>query len=153
MQFAECQLRVFTLGSDKLNENLGMFSMFSKNIEAKMESKHMEDCLKNFRISTTDVTTVPNVSTAADPATWTVLREALARLPKGEVGHVFRSVIIDIIHEVSEEEVKAEHTMVNKHLRVQELLQKHSRCYQDTIVLSLIPRGVQSLNSRISHFS
>jgi hypothetical protein len=65
---------VFTLGSDKLQTNQGMFSIFSKNIEAKMESKHMEDCLTNFRISTTDVTVVPNVSRVAEPAMWAKLR-------------------------------------------------------------------------------
>ena len=85
MQFSDCTLRVFTLGSEKLNTNMGMFSMFSKNIEAKMESKYMEDCLKNFRISTTAVTTVPNVNIPAEPATWAKLREALSHLPQGEV--------------------------------------------------------------------
>jgi len=111
-QFTECTLRVFTLGSDKLQKNMGMFSIFSKNIEAKMESKHMEDCLINFRISTSDVTVVPNVNTPAEPKMWAALRETLALLPAGEV--------------VGEEDIKAEYTLVNKHLRINELLHKHS---------------------------
>jgi hypothetical protein len=40
-----------------------------------------------------------------------MFREALAELPAGEVG---------------EEDIKAEYTMVNKHLRISELLQNHS---------------------------
>jgi len=129
-QFCECTLRVFTLGSDKLNQNLGMFSMFSKNIEAKIESKHMEDCLKTFRISTTNVTVVPNVSRVAEAAMWSKLREAVGQLPRGEV---------------TEEDIKAEYTFVNKHLRINELLQEHSSDAQ-MILLTLPQQKVGSTN-------
>ena len=35
-QFSECTLRVFTTGSDKLNNSMSMFEMFSKTIEVRM---------------------------------------------------------------------------------------------------------------------
>ena len=93
-QFSECTLRVFTTGSDKLNKNMSMFEMFSKTIEvrmvmiittkiwwqqttqisglchhdykARMESQKMEKLLAEFRISTSNVMVVPNVSRHAE---------------------------------------------------------------------------------------
>ena len=40
-QFSECTLRVFTTGSDKLNNSMSMFEMFSKTIEVRIESVKM----------------------------------------------------------------------------------------------------------------
>ena len=65
-QFSECTLRVFTTGSDKLNNSMSMFEMFSKTIEARMESQKMEKLLAEFRISASNVMVVPNVSRHAE---------------------------------------------------------------------------------------
>lgn len=110
-QFADCKLRVFTLAKDMDPAGLTMFSMFNQTMVARMDQMKMMELLKEFRISTADVTTISNVQITAQPAMWAKLREALSHLPKGVVG---------------EEDIKAEHSMVNKHLRINELLQENS---------------------------
>lgn len=51
-----------------------MFSIFSRNIETNMETKHMKEVLTNFRINSSDVTVISNMKTEAKPELWTTFR-------------------------------------------------------------------------------
>ena len=42
MQFAECKLRIFTLGSDKLEKAGGMFDVMSRKMASNVETKHID---------------------------------------------------------------------------------------------------------------
>jgi len=119
-QFSECKLRVFTLGSDKKQVNL--FSVFTKNIAAKMETKNMEETLHNFRINTSDVTVVPDINPVSEKS-WNLFTSSLKELPKEVVGTK------DII---------ADDEFIRKHLRVGDMLQKYSRDAQ--IILMTLPQ-------------
>jgi len=122
-QFAECKLRVFTLGSEKLERQANMFSIFSRNIETNMETKHMKEVLTNFRINSSDVTVISNMKTEAKPELWTTFRACLAGLGRGQV---------------PEGELEREREFINKHLRLSEEMQARSRDSQ--MILLTLPQ-------------
>ena len=83
MQFAECKLRIFTLGSDKLESQTSMFSVLSRNVATNLETKHMREVLTNFRINSSDVTVISNMKAWAKDELWTSFRANLKTLPPG----------------------------------------------------------------------
>jgi len=132
-QFAECKLRVFTLGSEKLARQANMFSIFTRNIETNMETKHMKDVLTNFRISTSDITVISNMKVNAKPELWNEFRSSLKNLPK-EV--------------VNENDIEKEQEFINKHLRLSEELKKNSSDAQ-MIMLTLPQQYIGNTNPAI----
>ena len=132
-QFAECKLRVFTLGSEKLERQANMFSVFTRNIETNMETKHMKDVLTNFRISTSDVSVISNMKVRAKTELWNEFRASLKNLPK-EV--------------VNENDIEKEQEFINKHLRLSEEMQKHSSDAQ-MIMLTLPQQYIGKTNPAI----
>ena len=123
MQFAECKLRIFTLGSDKLEKQTGMFDIMSRKMASNLETKHMREVLTNFRINSSDVSVVSNMKAFAKPELWTAFRASLKTLPPGTV---------------TEEDIVRNQEFINKHLRLSEELQKHSSAAQ--MVLITLPQ-------------
>ena len=123
MQFAECKLRIFTLGSDKLEKAGGMFDVMSRKMASNVETKHMKEVLTNFRIDTTDVSVISNMKAFAKQELWTAFRASLKTLPPGTV---------------TEEDITNHQEFINKHLRLSEELQKHSSSAQ--MVLITLPQ-------------
>ena len=70
---------MFTLAKDMDPAGLTMFSMFNQTMVARMDQMKMMELLREFRISTADVTTISNVQITAQPAMWAKLREALGQ--------------------------------------------------------------------------
>ena len=123
MQFADCNIRVFTLGSEKLERQTSMFSVLSKSVATNLETKHMREVLTNFRINSSDVTVISNMKAFAKEELWENFREKMRSLPDGSV---------------SEEEISREQELINKHLRLSEELQKHSSNAQ--MILLTLPQ-------------
>lgn len=98
-----------------------------------METKSMEDTLANFRISTSDITVVPNVKGPTNPKMMNEFTSSLKDLPK-EV--------------VSLQDIEADQEFINKHLRMGELLQKYSRDAQ-MILLTLPQQQLGKTNPAI----
>ena len=123
MQFAECKLRIFTLGSDKLESQSSMFNVLSRNVATNLETKHMQQILTNFRINSSDVTVISNMKSFAKKELWTAFKANLKTLPPGTV---------------TDEDISKEQEFINKHLRLSEELQKHSSNAQ--MVLITLPQ-------------
>ena len=123
MQFAECNIRVFTLGSEKLERQTSMFAVLSKSVTTNLETKHMEKVLSNFRINSSAVTVISNMKAFAKQELWTAFRASLKTLPPGTV---------------TEEDINNNQEFINKHLRLSEELQKHSSSAQ--MVLITLPQ-------------
>ena len=123
MQFAECKLRIFTLGSDKLEKAGGMFDVMSRKMASNVETKHMKEVLTNFRINSSDVSVISNMKAFASKELWTAFRASLKTLPPGTV---------------TEEDIANNQEFINKHLRLSEELQKHSSSAQ--MVLITLPQ-------------
>lgn len=123
LQFEECKLRIFTLGSEKLNRQSSVFDVFSKNVEKKMETKDMEELLSKFRIAASDVTVISQINNRAEEKTW----------------DEFKSAMNGVTHSVpTEAEIESESTFINKHLKLGEMLQKHSKDSQ--MILMTLPQ-------------
>ena len=122
-QFSECKLRIFTLGSEKLESQTSMFDVFSRNVATNLETRHMREVLTNFRINSSDVTIISNMRASASKDLWTSFRANLKTLPPGSV---------------TDEEVDQERGFINKHLRLSEELQKHSSSAQ--MILITLPQ-------------
>jgi len=133
MQFADCNIRVFTLGSEKLERQTSMFAVLSKSVATNLETKHMREVLTNFRINSSDVTVISNMKAFAKQELWEKFREKLRSLPGGGV---------------NEEEVTNEQEFINKHLRLSEELQKHSSNAQ-MILLTLPQQFIGNTNTAI----
>ena len=133
MQFAECNIRVFTLGSEKLERQTSMFAVLSKSVTTNLETKHMEKVLSNFRINSSAVTVISNMKAFAKQELWDGFRERMRSLPAGTV---------------TEEEVNKEQEFINKHLRLSEELQKHSSNAQ-MILLTLPQQFIGQTNRAI----
>jgi len=123
-QFEECKLRVFTLGSEKLERQTSMLDVFSKNIEAKMETKDMEELLSRFRIAASDVTVISQISNRAEEKTWNDFKMAMNGVPQSVV---------------TEADIENESSFINKHLKLGEMLQKHSKDSQ--MILMTLPQA------------
>merc|ERR1712241_924831 len=85
MQFADCNIRVFTLGSEKLERQTSMFAVLSKSVATNLETKHMREVLTNFRINSSDVAVISNMKAWAKDELWTSFRANLKTLPQGAV--------------------------------------------------------------------
>eukprot|EP00092_Neocalanus_flemingeri_P009713 GFUD01010461.1.p1 GENE.GFUD01010461.1~~GFUD01010461.1.p1 ORF type:complete len:716 (+),score=77.54 GFUD01010461.1:160-2148(+) len=122
-QFEECKLRVFTLGSEKLEQKTSVFDVFSKNMEAKMETKDMEELLSKFRIAASDVTVISHINNRAEEKTWNEFKSVMKGVPQSVV---------------TETDLENESSFINKHLKLGEMLQKHSKDSQ--MILMTLPQ-------------
>ena len=134
-QFEECKLRVFTLGSEKLERQTSVFDVFSKNAEKKMETKDMEELLSRFRIAASDVTVISQINTRAEEKTWNEFKSAMKEVQQ---------------HAPTEAEIENESKLINKHLKLGEMLQKHSKDSQ--MILMTLPQDRLGSTNPIIYF-
>jgi len=110
-QFSDCKLRVFTLANRK--------------DELDRETRNMAALLAKFRIDFSSVLVIPDVTKRATDESRARHNEMLGRLPEGAI---------------DEEEMLANKEKTNRHLRLAELLQEHSK-ESELIVMTLpMPR-------------
>merc|ERR1711892_778384 len=124
-QFEECKLRVFTLGSEKLDRQSSVFDVFSKNVEKKMETKDMEELLSKFRIAASDVTVISQLNSRAAEKTWDEFKSAMNGAQPQQSAP-------------TEADIENESKFINKHLKLGEMLQKHSKDSQ--MILMTLPQ-------------
>lgn len=107
-QFQDCKLRVFTLAN--------------KKDELDRETRNMAALLAKFRIDFSSVLVIPDVTKRASDSSRQRLNEKLDILPEGTI---------------SEEEMATNKEKTNRHLRLSELLQEHSK--ESEIVVMTLP--------------
>merc|ERR1712059_31310 len=107
-QFQDCKLRVFTLAN--------------KKDELDRETRNMAALLAKFRIDFSSVLVIPDVTKRASDSSRQRLNEKLDSLPEGTI---------------SEEEMATNKEKTNRHLRLSELLQEHSK--ESEIVVMTLP--------------
>merc|ERR1711892_226530 len=122
-QFEECKSRIFTLGSEKLDRQSSVFDVFSKNVEKKMETKDMEELLSKFRIAASDVTVISQLNSRAAEKTWDEFKSAMNGAQQSAP---------------TEADIENESKFINKHLKLGEMLQKHSKDSQ--MILMTLPQ-------------
>ena len=77
----------------------------------------MEELLSKFRIAATDVTVISQIDSNAQEKTWNEFKSAVT------------SAVL-----FKETDIKKEKTLINKHLKLGEMLQKHSKDSQMILV-------------------
>lgn len=107
-QFSDCKLRVFTLANRK--------------DELDRETRNIAALLAKFRIDFSSVLVIPDVTKRATDESRSRLNEMLGRLPEGTI---------------SEEEMLVNKEKTNRHLRLAELLQEHSK--ESEIIVMTLP--------------
>jgi len=110
-QFSECKIRVFTLANRKN--------------EVDTETRNMATLLAKFRIEFSLVVVVPDITKQASKLSWKRFGELLSLLPDGTIG---------------EEEKLANKEKTNRHLRLAEMLQEHSKQAQLIFLTLPLPR-------------
>jgi len=110
-QFNDCKLRVFTLAN--------------KKDELDRETRNMAALLAKFRIEFSSVVVIPDVTKRASDASRARLDTLLAKLPEGTI---------------KEEEMLANKEKTNRHLRLAELLQGHSKDSEMIFMTLPMPR-------------
>lgn len=110
-QFSECKLRVFTLANRK--------------DELDRETRNMAALLAKFRIEFSSVVVIPDVTKRASDGSRARLDTLLARLPQDTI---------------PEEELLANKEKTNRHLRLSELLQAHSKDSEIIFMTLPMPR-------------
>ena len=110
-QFSDCKLRVFTLANRK--------------DELDRETRNMAALLAKFRIEFSSVVVIPDVTKRASDASRARLDTLIAKLPEGSI---------------LEEEMLANKEKTNRHLRLSELLQAHSKDSEMIFMTLPMPR-------------
>jgi len=110
-QFSDCKLRVFTLANRK--------------DELDRETRNMAALLAKFRIEFSSVVVIPDVTKRASDASRERLDTLLAKIPKDTI---------------PEEELLANKEKTNRHLRLSELLQAHSKDSEIIVMTLPMPR-------------
>ena len=110
-QFSECKLRVFTLANRK--------------DELDRETRNMAALLAKFRIEFSSVVVIPDVTKRASDSTRARLDTLLGKIPKDTI---------------PEEELLANKEKTNRHLRLAELLQGHSKDSEIIVMTLPMPR-------------
>merc|ERR1719450_2101364 len=110
-QFSDCKLRVFTLANRK--------------DELDRETRNMAALLAKFRIEFSSVVVIPDVTKRASDASRERLDALLAKIPKDTI---------------PEEELLANKEKTNRHLRLSELLQAHSKDSEIIVMTLPMPR-------------
>eukprot|EP00092_Neocalanus_flemingeri_P012452 GFUD01013425.1.p1 GENE.GFUD01013425.1~~GFUD01013425.1.p1 ORF type:complete len:1079 (+),score=254.39 GFUD01013425.1:143-3379(+) len=110
-QFSDCKLRVFTLANRK--------------DELDRETRNMAALLAKFRIEFSSVVVIPDVTKRASDASRARLDILMAKLPEGSI---------------TEEELLANKEKTNRHLRLSELLQGHSKDSEIIFMTLPMPR-------------
>merc|ERR1719481_190830 len=113
-QFKDCKLRVFTLAN--------------KKEELDRETRNMASLLAKFRIEFSSVIVIPDVTKRASDATRGMFETMLDKLP---------------CNSLSEEEKFANKEKTNRHLRLYELLQEHSKNAEMIFLTLPMPRKSQ----------
>jgi len=113
-QFQDCKLRVFTLAN--------------KKDELDRETRNMAALLAKFRIDFSSVLVIPDVTKRASDSSRQRLTEKLDSLPEGTI---------------SEEELATNKEKTNRHLRLSELLQEHSKESEIVVMTLPMPRKGQ----------
>jgi len=110
-QFNDCKLRVFTLANRK--------------DELDRETRNMAALLAKFRIEFSSVVVIPDITKRAGDASRARLDQIMAKLPEGSI---------------KEEELLANKEKTNRHLRLSELLQAHSKDSEIIFMTLPMPR-------------
>jgi len=113
-QFKDCKLRVFTLAN--------------KKEELDKETRNMASLLAKFRIEFSSVILIPDVTKRASDATRGMLETILDKLP---------------CNSLAKEEMNANKEKTNRHLRLHELLQEHSKDSEMIFLTLPMPRKSQ----------
>lgn len=113
-QFSGCQLRVFTLANRKE--------------ELDRETRNMAALLAKFRIEFSSVIVIPDVTKRAGDDVRTAFNNMIESLPEGTV---------------TEEELLENKEKSNRHMRLSELLQEHSKEAEMIFLTLTLPRKGQ----------
>jgi len=113
-QYSGCQLRVFTLANRKN--------------DLDRETRNMAALLAKFRIEFSSVIVIPDVTKRATDETRDAFNAMIETLPEGSI---------------SEEEMIENKEKTNRHLRLSELLQEHSKESEMIFITLTLPRRGQ----------
>jgi len=134
-QFWSMHLQNIYFGSKNLTKQTNFSEVFSgkEHQNVKQEFQDVQHLLTKFRISTDDVIVISNTSSQAEEATWNQFKETLKNLPEGTVDNT---------------DIEEEKDLINEHLRLAELMKKHSSDAQ-MILVTLPQQRRGSTNSAI----